>query len=65
MVWFQNRLPGTCYVPFAFGVVLFAKVCFLSVWQNCQFKFYTGFIYIIIAHEPNFKLQYLVNYRAL
>ena len=30
VVWSQYSLPGTFYVPLSFGVVLFAKVCFLQ-----------------------------------
>ena len=29
VVWSQYRLPGKCYVPLGFGVVLIGKVCFL------------------------------------
>ena len=28
VAWSQYSLPGTFYVPFGFGVVFFAKVCF-------------------------------------
>ena len=33
VVWSQYRLSGTFYVPFIFGVVLFAKVCFFLPMQ--------------------------------
>ena len=35
VVWSQYRLSGTFYVPLIFGVVLFAKVCFL---YQCSFE---------------------------
>ena len=40
VVWSQYSLPGAFYVPLGFGVVLFAKVCFLlpvQFWKAVDF----------------------------
>ena len=58
VVWSQYRLLGTFYVPLGFGVVLFAKVCFVLVpAQFCKVVDFT-----LALFYPNFKLQYLMNY---
>ena len=61
MLWSHYRLPGTFDVRLGFGVVLFAKVLFLTsaVLQSC--RFYTGFIVpkfqITISHELQLRFQ--------
>ena len=44
VLWSQYRLPGTFYVPLGFGLVLFAKVFFLTSAVLQSGRFYTGFI---------------------
>ena len=50
---------GTFYVPLAFGVVLFAMVCFFLPMQ-----FWTAVDFTLALWYPNFKLQYLMNYSS-
>ena len=59
VVWSQYRMPSTFYVPLAFGVVLFAKVCFLLPMQFCKAVDFTLTLLYL-----NFKLQYIMNYSS-
>ena len=59
VVWSQYRLRGTFYVPLGFGVVLFAKVCFVLPAQFCKAVDFT-----LALLYPNFKLQYLMNHSS-
>ena len=59
VVWSQDRLSGTFYVPLGFGVVLIGKVCFLLPAQFCKAVDFTPALLY-----PNFKLQYLMNYSS-
>ena len=59
VVWSQYRLSGTFYVPLAFNVVLFAKVCFFIPMQ-----FWKAVDFTLALWYPNFKLQYLMNYSS-
>ena len=63
VVWSQYRywLPGTFYVPLAFGVVFFAKVCFFFPAQFCR---YVDFTLALLILHTNFKLQYLMSYSS-
>ena len=55
--WSQSILPGNFYVPLAFGVVLFAKVCFNLPAQFCKAVDFT-----LALLYTNFELQYLMDY---
>ena len=59
VVWSKYRFPGTFYVPLGFGVVLFAKVCFVL---PVQFSKAVDFTLALLY--PNFKLQYLITYSS-
>ena len=59
VVWSQYTLPGTLYLPLGFGVVLIGKVCFFLPPQFCKVVDFT-----LALLDPNFKLQYLMNYSS-
>ena len=61
VVWSQNRLSGTFYVPSIFGVVLFAKVCFFLP-MHMQFCKAVDFTLALLY--PKLKFQYLINYSS-